>query len=601
MSAPPPAAALIASLREHAPFDEMGPGSMQFLAERLRLAYYARGTQVVGPESGIVDTFYIVKQGSVRGTPAAGGGRAAADIVLGAGECFPIGALIGRRATAYTYRTEADTFCWELAAADFHQMLGRSRRFHAFCTDYLATLVDRSYRALRIEAAESSLDSAGMLAPLRSALARAPVSCAPATPVAEVLKTMHAARVGSMVVVDAERVPIGIFTMPDLLERVALPQAPATTAISAVMTPHPVCLEEEATLADAALAMARHAIRHVIVTRDGRLAGVVSERDLFALQRLGLRRTSERVRSAETREELIQAAGEIRQVARQLLAQGVGAQALTAMVSALNDVLSQRLLELAAARRELPGAWCWLALGSEGRMEQTFATDQDNALMFAPEGDAEEARRVFCEFAAEVNRDLDACGFPLCKGEIMAGNPRWCLTPQEWRRVFDDWIRNNDGQALLNASIFFDFRPLAGDARLAGTLRESVLEQTRANRTFCRAMAETASQVRPPLGLLADFTAQEIDLKGLGARPIVDAARVLALGEGLGETGTAPRLRAVGEPAAVDAFHYIQSLRLKHGNRVRVSALGKIDRRILKEAFRQAALLQERLRLDYGL
>jgi CBS domain-containing protein len=284
-----------------------------------------------------------------------------------------------------------------------------------------------------------------------------------------------------------------------------------------------------------------------------------------------------------------------------LLAQGVGAEALTAMVSALNDVLSQRLLELAVARRELPGSYCWLALGSEGRMEQTFATDQDNALMFAPDGDAEQARRVFLELAAEVNRDLDACGFPLCKGEVMAGNPRWCLTPQEWRRVFDDWIRNNDAQALLNASIFFDFRALWGDARLVGALRESVLEQTRANRTFCRAMAETALQVRPPLGLLADFSAQDIDLKGLGARPIVDAARVLALAQGIAETGTAARLRAAGESATVDAFHYIQSLRLKHGNRVRVSALGKIDRRILKEAFRQAALLQERLRLDYGL
>ena len=601
MVGPPPAAALIASLREHAPFDEMGTGSLHFLAERLRLAYYARGTQIIGPDSGKVETFYIVKQGSVRGTPAPGEGRAAADIVLGAGECFPIGALIARRATAYSYRAETDTFCWELASADFRRLLEKSRRFHAFCTNYLASLVDRSYRTLRIEAAESSLDGAGMLAPLRTVLSRTPVSCAPETPVAEVLKTMHAKRVGSMIVVDAERLPLGIFTMPDLLERVALPQAPTTTPISAVMTPNPVCLEEEATLADAALAMARHAIRHIVVTRDGRLSGVLSERDLFSLQRLGLRRTSERVRVADSTDELVQACSEIRRVAHQLLAQGVGAEALTAMVSALNDVLTQRLLELAAVRHRMPGAWCWLALGSEGRMEQTFATDQDNALMFVPEGDPEAARQAFLRFADEVNRGLDACGFPLCKGDVMARNPRWCLTPQEWRQVFDDWIRNNDGKALLNASIFFDFRALAGDPRLAGTLREGVLEQTRANRTFCRAMAETALQVRPPLGLLSDFSADEIDLKLLGARPIVDAARVLALGAGIGETGTAARLRAVSEPTAVEAFHYIQSLRLKHGNRVHVSLLGKIDRRILKEAFRQAALLQERLRLDYLL
>jgi CBS domain-containing protein len=184
----------------------------------------------------------------------------------------------------------------------------------------------------------------------------------------------------------------------------------------------------------------------------------------------------------------------------------------------------------------------------------------------------------------------------------MARNPRWCLTLQEWRRVFDDWIRNNDPQALLNASIFFDFRPLAGDAGLAGALRDAVLAQTRANRSFCRAMAQSALQTRPPLGLVTDFSTDVLDLKLLGARPFVDAARVLALAQGSGQTGTAARLRAVGEAGAVDAFHFVQALRLRGGaNRVDVAELGAIERRVLKEAFRQGSLLQQRLRLDFGL
>jgi CBS domain-containing protein len=184
----------------------------------------------------------------------------------------------------------------------------------------------------------------------------------------------------------------------------------------------------------------------------------------------------------------------------------------------------------------------------------------------------------------------------------MARNPRWCVTGLEWRRVFDDWIRNNDPEALLNASIFFDFRPLYGEARLAGELRESVLRQTKANRTFLRALGETALRLRPPLGLISDFTEDEIDLKALGARPFVDAARVLALEAGSAETGTAARLRGAGENTAVAAFHFIQALRLRReGNRVSVRELNEIDRRVLKEAFRQAVTLQERIRLDYQL
>ena len=579
---------LIAPLRAHAPFDEMEPAALEFLSRHLALGYHARGQIVVGPQSGVVDRLYIVKQGAVRGS----GG--AADVLLGAGECFPLGALMGRRATVYTYRAEKDSFCWQLAAERFRELLELSARFRAFSTEYLAQLVERSHRALRAGAAESALDGAGMLAPLKSVMRRSPVSCTGDFTLGKAIKRMHAERVGSIVIVDGGGVPLGIFTTVDLLESAAA-QASPEASIAQHMTARPYTLEEEATLADAALAMARHGFRHVVVTRDGKLAGVVSERDLFALQRLGLRRTAERIRGAHALEQLVEAARDIRQLTRHLLAQGVDAGPLTEMISALNDGLTRRVIELAGARLSLSAAWCWLALGSEGRMEQTLVTDQDNALII------EGGKEAFLAFADQVNRDLDACGFPLCKGDIMARNPRWCLTPQEWRGVFDGWIRNPHPQALLNASIFFDFRPLAGDARLAGELRDAVLVQTKANRAFCRAMAEAALQTRPPLGLLADFTSDELDLKGLGARPFVDAARVLALAAGSAETGTAARLQGAGEKNAVDAFHFIQTLRLRHErNRIRPGELSDIDRRILKAAFRQAIVVQERLRLDFG-
>lgn len=589
----PGMADLIAPLRAHAPFDELEPEALALLARHLSVGYYPRGEAIVGPESGVVGRLYIVKQGAVRGS----GGLA--DVLLGPGEAFPIGALVGRRATVYVYRADADTFCWELPAARFHELHEKSARWRRFATEYLSTLLERSHRALRVEAAEASLDGAGMLSPLQSVLRRSPVSCGADTPLGEAVKRMHAERVGSIVIVDAEGLPAGIFTTVDLLEAVAA-RVPLETRIAERMSERPVTLEEEATLADAALAMARHGFRHVVVTRDGRLAGVVSERDLFALQRLGLRRTAERIRGASELAHLVEAAADTRRLARHLLAQGVAAGPLTAMISALNDALTRRVIELAAARRALPGAWCWLALGSEGRMEQTLVTDQDNALIV--EGASPGDKGAFLEFAGEVNRDLDACGFPLCKGDIMARNPRWCLSLDEWRGVFAGWIDDTDPRALMEAAIFFDFRPLAGEARLAGELREAVLGRTRANRAFQRALAQAALESRPPLGLLADFSADELDLKLAGSRPFVDAARVLALGAGSAETNTAARLLEAGEATAAEAFHYVQTLRLRReSNRVRVAELNDIDRRVLKGAFRQAAVLQQRLALDYAL
>jgi CBS domain-containing protein len=622
----------VAALGQHAPFDAMEPAALRRLAACLRLGYHPRGATIVGPESGVADRLYIVKQGHVRGAAAAAAARATADVVLGIGECFSIGALIGRRATSYTYRADEDCFCWELAAEAFHALLESSPHFRAYCTDYLAALLGQSHRARRAEAAESLDEGVGMLAPLRSAVGREPVWCTADTSVADVVRAMHASGVGSMVVVDAKQVPVGIFTTPDVLERVALPQTPMDTPIGKLMTPAPVCLEEEAPLVQAALSMARHGIRHVIVTRDGRLRGVISERNLFTLQRVSLRRATERIRAAGSAAQLAEAAADVRQLVRRLLAQGVDAEHVTQMTSALNDGLSQRLIDLAARRHALPDRWCWLALGSEGRLEQTLATDQDNALLFAVEdgtaGGAGAARGALLAFADEISRGLETCGFPLCKGDIMARNPRWCLSLDEWRHVFDDWIRNPDPEALLHAAIFFDFRPIAGDAALAGALREEVLAQTRANPGFGRAMIGNALLVRPPLGLLRGFTADDsakfpgtIDLKGHGARLFVDAARVLALAHALPATGTAARLRAAGDAgvlpqteaaAAVEAFHYIQGLRLRRQhlegevpegaeNRIDPARLNAVDRRILKVAFRQAALLQERLRMDFQL
>lgn len=589
----PLVSATLVALARHPPFDDMEAEALAFLAERLRLAYYARGEPIVGPEGGAAKRLYIIRQGRVRRADDA------AALVLGPGECFPIAGLVGRQPPVYGYAAEEDCFCWELGVDDFHRLLEKSPRFHAFCTNHLAVLVERSHRALRAEAAEWLLDGAGMLAPLREAGGRAPVACTPDTPVGEALRRMHSERVGSMVVADPGGRPLGIFTHPDVLGRVALPQIALATPIGEVMTREPVCLEEEATLADAAIAMARHGIRHIIITRDGRLAGVVSERDLFALQRVSLSRTSQRIRSAASVAEVVAVAADVRRLARHLLAHGVAAEPLTAMVSALNDGVTQRLIGLAAERHALAGHWCWIALGSEGRMEQTFATDQDNALIYVGGPDV---RATLLAFGDEVNRALEAAGFPLCKGGIMAGNARWCLTASEWQAEFDGWIRNPLPEALLNASIFFDLRALAGDATLAGNLRETVLAHTRANRAFQRALAETALRVRPPLGLLRDFQGDEIDLKGQGARLFVDAARVLALARGDGETSTAARLRHAGETAAADAFHFVQSLRLRlESNHLRLASLNALDRRVLKEALRQCAELQDRVQLDYGL
>jgi CBS domain-containing protein len=348
---------------------------------------------------------------------------------------------------------------------------------------------------------------------------------------------------------------------------------------------------------------------------------MVSERDLFAMQRQSLKSVSTALRSAKDLDALIISAADIRRLARSLLGQGVQARQLTSMISHLNDVLTERLLRIKAAEFGIElGSVCWLCLGSEGRDEQTIASDQDNALILA--NDTPDAlREATREFAQAVNVALDACGYPLCKGGIMAGEPGCCLTLDEWHEKFRQWIAQGSPQDLLNASIYFDFRPLAGDAALAHALRTSVVRSARSTPRFLKQMALNALTRNVPLNWRGAIDTNEqgmLDLKLQGTALFVDAARIYSLAHGIEETGTRQRLEATGPllklaateyGAWVSGFEFLQMLRLRiqledqdateNPNAIAVGSLNDIDRRILRESFRVARQLQQRLQLDY--
>jgi CBS domain-containing protein len=281
-----------------------------------------------------------------------------------------------------------------------------------------------------------------------------------------------------------------------------------------------------------------------------------------------------------------------------------------------------------------PLSWCWLAVGSEGRREQTVATDQDNAIVFrATTHDVEPARKALLEFARAANHALAELGFPLCVGNIMAGNPDCCLTLEEWRARFASWMREPTPTALLGANIFFDFRALFGDGTLATTLRQWLDATSGENKLFLRMLVANALQAEAPLGWIRTFrtdAGETIDLKTHGTRIFVDAARAFALALGIPETNTAQRIRVAGRrlareerdiTATVDAYQFLQLLRLRvqrggleaaaaveapadrgpgAPNRLDPYALNELDQRMLREAFRQARALQTHLDQSVG-
>lgn len=616
-------------LKRFSPFNRMEPEALAFLAERVHLGYFLAGSVILSPAMGAPGHFFIIQRGKVQSRPAASApGLEMASIALGAGECFPIGAISAQRPTTNQYVALEDSFIFQLPVDDFHALMGMSPVFHLFCTQYIASLLNQSRQQLQTAFSQRAAEQQTMTATLSELIKQAPIHVPPDMSARDALGVMAEHRLGCLVVVDEAIRPLGVLTQSDLLPRVVLPGFDLNRPIVEVMTAGPHTLSITASAYEAVLEMTTHGVRHLLVVDShGSLKGVVSERDLFALQRVSLRQVRANIDSAADPTAFRVASDDIRQLALNLIAQGIGSEQLTQFISALNDALTRRILRLELERHDLLGVdLAWLAFGSEGRHEQTLSTDQDNGLIFVCEdaSEREPLRQRLLAFAGRVNEALAACGFPLCKGNIMASNPELCLTAREWQRRFDRWIDEPDPQALLNASIFFDFRVILGNERLGDQLRMWLNKAASRNPAFLRMMAGNAITVAPPLGRLRDFVLEDdgtLDLKTGGARLFVDAARILALRADVSSSSTAQRLREAGakigmQPeelaAYIDGFHFIQLLRLRsqhlgdrevsgQDNRIRPEELNELDRRILKEAFRQARKLQGRLKMDYQL
>jgi CBS domain-containing protein len=624
---------LAAELRPHAPFAQMAPADVAQFVAAARQTYYAPGETVAAPADGPAPRLVFIRRGAV----SARGGIA--DLADGgmhyeAGDLFPAAAVAGARAVTATYEATEDLFCLEISAEAARALAGRSAAWADFLAHRAQRLLELSRAALQAEQGAQALAEHSLEAPLSNLPRKAPVACAPGTPLIEVLRLMHEARVGSVLVLDSAGGACGILTRHDVLERVALARPPEDTPIEQVMSAPVRTLPVHSSAQQAALLMSRHGVRHLPLTDgDGRVVSVVSERDLFALQRLSLKHVSGMIRAVsvppgrdwrEARNALVACGEAIRRLARHLLTQGLSARALTEMLSHLNDLLTERIVRLAAAAHVLDlSRAAWVAFGSEGRSEQTIATDQDNGLVLADDVDEGE-REMWLAMAREVNEMLDACGYPLCKGNIMAGNPACCLRQREWLARFERWMEQGAPEDLLAASIYFDLRALAGAAALVGPLRERIGERARELPRFRKQLADNALRVRPALNWRGALDTTDegdaawVDLKMSGTAVFVDAARLAALAHGVVATGTRERLlesaAAAGLPGEeaeghVAAFDLLQMLRLRqqvradadatHPNRVDVNRLTEIDRRLLKEAMRAARAVQQRIELDY--
>ncbi len=616
---------VIARISLIAPFDRIDPATLEAAVARAEIRPLQKGEVLLEPGMGPPDSFFVLLSGRVEGLANGSDGQPVWS--LGRGDSFPLGALMERRPVGTRQVVAEAGEALVLSREAFEALRQQSDEFNDFCTRRIGHLLSRPAMSGQTDTGE--LGGQGALldptTPIRARLDASPLILSGNTPLTEAAQELESSG-GEAILVRLDE-DWGIATLRDLAFRGLSADRPGTTTLAQIATRDPVTVDADTSLLEAAVILAEHGFHHLLVT-DKEAAeplGVLDEGSLYRVSVMTPGLIHQRIRRAEDLEQLASIRQEVPGIVGALLESGSDFAPISRIVSGINDAISRRVIALIFEDAPLPPQlnWCWLTFGSEARSEQTLATDQDNGLVFDGAIDPQEARDCLLPLAQRVNEALDELGYPLCPGDIMAGNPELCLSIDEWQHRFRGWIDQGTPEHLLKATIFFDARAIAGNEALFNRWLEGWREPARRNSRFRRQLAANALRLQPPLTLFGGFRTRSrqgqrgIDIKTDGATPFVDAARIEALAQGSTATRTDQRLALVPERAlpAEDlkaAYEFIQRLRLRHqyqqvvrgetpDNLIDPDSLDGLTQRLLKESFRIARKLQQHLAIAYQL
>lgn len=632
---------VIEFLKIYPPFYFFDGRQRQELAARITATLWPGGATIFtqGEPPGAV--IYVVRRGAVDLFMEHGGKRELADR-CDEGQLFGLRALLAGSSYALTAVTVEETLLYQLPAELFRKMAEATPKAMLYIAANLASGRDwRRIPAIKEKIAatghETEADAFLLLETQPLSATSSLVTCLPGHTIREAAMAMADRDVSAIIVIDPAGMPLGLVTDQDLRAKVATGKENIDQPVSRLMTSLVVTAQPSLTIADAQMEMIRNRLRHLVLTKDGStrspVVGVLTEHDMLILQANNPAVLVREIERGGDVEELRDIRDRAEKLLEKYLHQEVAISYISKVITEINDALVLKLIRLAEDELSREGGvppgvrYCWLALGSEGREEQLLRTDQDNALIFdnvPPQ--REGAVRAYCRrLGQRVNDLLCRCGFAPCPGKYMAGNPAWCLSLREWKRLFAKWILNPDPLSILHSTVIFDYRPVCGAITLAHLLTEHIFQILHEQNIFFLHLGKGALENPPPLTFFRDILVERggehkdhFDIKKRAMLPLVDAARVLALQQGIGRVNNTPGRfleLAVREPGnrelyqqAAESYRILMRMRtvqgLKNGNSGRyfkLSELSKMERMLLRNLFRPIEELQTLIKVRFKL
>ena len=604
-------------LRRFPPFNELPEDELVELAKNTEISYFKAGSQVLEYNESISD-LYVIRNGSVETYNRNG------DLFnrLSEGGFFGEAGLLRKGRVRYPVKALEDTLIYFIPGSLFNRLFDEY--------DSFADAVEvEGHRRINQAVKEQENRNESLSATVDTIITREPVSIDLNASIHDAAAKMTDEKVSSLLIIDeTQHLPVGIITDKDLRKRVLAVNRSSTHPVSSIMTENLTFVQHNNRVFEALLIMMRTNLHHLPVLKKGQVVGVIALSDVAQHESKSTLFIVSGIFKQNSIEELTELAESVRASFVRMVNEDANSRMIGSAMATIGRSFKQRLLELGEEKFGPPPVpYCFLALGSMARDEQSIVTDQDNAMVLHDDFDPKQHDAYFKELAGFVADGLNACGYTYCTGGIMATTDAWRQPLKVWKNYFTDWIENPSPEKLLHSSIFFDLDGVWGQQKFADELNSLIRKKAKGNKRFLGSMARNALNRTPPLGFFKDFVMEKdgkhrdsINTKRRGTGPVADLIRVHALAIASSQRNSFTRLEDSIDsqilpqgrgPDLRDALELISMVRIRHqalaisagevpDNNVAPEDLSHFERKNLKDAFQILSNAQKYLRYRYS-
>lgn len=622
-------------LKTVTPFNTLPEDVLKDVAEELKEVSYKKDTTIYQQDVTMMKGVDIIAEGSYESFFYDSTGNKRLVETHEPGFCYGgVSVLLNRRRSLRTVIAKKDTTVYFLHRREFRVLCKAYEEFFLhFTAEFGKRMQNEEFVHFFKQPAsftESYVAAEQMYSRrLDSIEYRAVVSCHYQTPIFKAAQLMAAQKTSCLFILDDAQKIIGYVTDITLRDKVVAQQLNPAEAVKTVMATPIISISANAFVYEALLLMFQTKIRYILIEKDGQHVGFISRNKLLSEQAQSPLVFIQSVKLAVSTEELKRKWQGVPQFVTQLLGRGVNAEIVNQIITTVADTIAQKVIENVIAEvGEPPAKFVFMVLGSEGRKEQTFKTDQDNAIIYEDKANEhrEEVRAYFLDMATRVSANLNNIGFVYCTGDFMAQNPKWTHSLSHWKRNYEYWMDESIPETVINFSTFFDCRAIYGDNTIMDELHMFLDEKLKhpLEKLF-HYMAQNALQYEPPLTFFNNIrtfkkgTREVFDIKR-AMSPIVDLVRVYALKNRIFEVNTGERMKALRAKSIFSeteyhelsqSYYFLMNLRLKKqteqimqdhsapDNYIDIDQLSKLEQVTLKEIFKIIANFQSKIKVSF--